>query len=205
MVSYNGLLINRNWTASCTKAKALVDWIYWTQSDSQAAVIAERNGITTAGKSPGVLSRILTQLTKITCNGVQVSSIATCVNDGELCSNHGTCTSGRCVCSDGWEGTYCEGTHYTLCDLLNLNNANQRLSESTSSSDDTMALALGISLGVGIPCLLILLLIALAVVITIALVKARRGQDNWEISPNELEIEGHLGTRVESFYAASLV
>ena len=109
MASYNGLLINQIELSNCAKAKALVDWIYWTQSTDEASTIATRNRITSAGRSPGVLKRILTQLTSVTCQGAKVSSIAPCVRDGELCSGHGSCPSGECVCASGWSGTFCDG------------------------------------------------------------------------------------------------
>jgi hypothetical protein len=110
MASYNGLLINQIEPSNCAKAKALVDWIYWTQSTDEASTIATRNRITSAGRSPGVLKRILTQLTSVTCQGAKVSSIAPCVRDGVLCSGHGSCPSGECVCASGWSGTFCDGT-----------------------------------------------------------------------------------------------
>jgi hypothetical protein len=110
MASFNGALINGIEPSNCAKAKALVDWIYWTQSSEAASTIAARNRITTAGRSPGVLKRILTQLTGVTCQGVQVSSIAGCVRDGELCSGHGSCQSGECSCDGDWSGRFCDGT-----------------------------------------------------------------------------------------------
>jgi hypothetical protein len=110
IMGYNGLLISKNQSTNCAKATALVDWIYWTQSSSTAATIASRNGITVAGKAAGILKQSLTQLTSVTCQGVLVSSIAGCVNNGELCSNHGTCQSQECLCSIGWTGVFCDGT-----------------------------------------------------------------------------------------------
>lgn len=51
----------------------------------------------------------LEQLKAFTCNGVAVSELSNCINDGQLCSGDGgVCTNNKCVCNPDREGTYCE-------------------------------------------------------------------------------------------------
>jgi hypothetical protein len=64
-----------------------------------------------------------------------------------------------------------------------------------SSSDDTATIALAVGLGVGVPFFLIVVIVAAVAIIMAVIVKKRQwGNDNWEISPSELEMEDHLGT-----------
>jgi hypothetical protein len=51
----------------------------------------------------------LEQLKAFTCDGVAVSELSNCINDGQLCSGDGgVCTNNKCVCNPDREGTYCE-------------------------------------------------------------------------------------------------
>jgi hypothetical protein len=48
---------------------------------------------------------------------------------------------------------------------------------------------------VGVPFFLIVVIVAAVAIIMAVIVKKRQwGNDNWEISPSELEMEDHLGT-----------
>jgi hypothetical protein len=58
---------------------------------------------------------------------------------------------------------------------------------------------------VGIPFLLVVTLLVVAGIIAAVVIKRRQwGNDNWEISPNELEMEDHLGTGGYAHFHASL-
>jgi hypothetical protein len=50
----------------------------------------------------------LTQLKNLTCEGRQVSHVANCIADGQLCSNAGDCVDSACKCDVGRLGQYCE-------------------------------------------------------------------------------------------------
>ena len=82
-------------------------------------------------------------------------------------------------CNKGWEGTFC--THAV------------QVATSSSGLDST---ALAAVLGAVIPSVTIVLLLGLVVLCVLVVVWRRsRGQrDQWEIDPNELELEEHLGT-----------
>jgi hypothetical protein len=82
-------------------------------------------------------------------------------------------------CNKGWEGTFC---------------AHAVKEASSSSGLDSTALAA--VLGAVIPSVAIVLLLGLVVLCVLAVAWRRsRGQrDQWEIDPNELELEEHLGT-----------
>ncbi len=41
MVTYNSLMVRTRDMPDCNKAKALVDWIYWTQTDEDASSLAQ--------------------------------------------------------------------------------------------------------------------------------------------------------------------
>jgi hypothetical protein len=65
----------------------------------------------------------------------------------------------------------------------------------SSSSSDSTTIALAVGLGVGVPFFLIVMILAAVGIIMAVIVKKRQwGNDNWEISPSELEMEDHLGT-----------
>jgi hypothetical protein len=48
---------------------------------------------------------------------VQVSSLAVCINNGQLCSDAGYCATNGCVCNTGRMGAYCQD--FILVDTSN--------------------------------------------------------------------------------------
>jgi hypothetical protein len=134
MVTFNALMIRTETMRDFTKAQALVDWIYWSQTDSSAAQIASSydnhpsfsissSARSNTGRDTVMLSRshmvvaslaqpakatLLEQLASVTSNGVQVFSLANCIYEGTICFDLGKCVSGACVCNSNREGDFCE-------------------------------------------------------------------------------------------------
>jgi hypothetical protein len=171
---YDILLISKN-SSDCSKAAALSDWIYWTQSDSAARKVAERNGVVLTSDVTVWKRMMLKAVTGMTCNGLKVSSIAGCVADSTLCSDRGRCISNACECDAGWTGTYCETS----------------INTSSSGSDSTVLAAI---LGSVLPAvLLVVILLAVLVLVLVMLARRKRSKDAWEIDTNELEMAETLG------------
>ncbi len=42
MANMHSFVVHQSTMADCTKAKALVDWIYWTQTDPAALALAQQ-------------------------------------------------------------------------------------------------------------------------------------------------------------------
>lgn len=168
----------------CTKAAALADLFWWTQSDAAALAAARRQGFAVATTADSRLAaNVLNALARFECDGRKVSALAGCIADGTLCMNRGTCvpgtagTSGKCVCEKGYEGDACE------------------TEESSGGSDSTLVVALA----VGLPTLAVVLVVAacVALVVGLAIVyRGRRGNadSDWEISYDELEMGESLGS-----------
>jgi hypothetical protein len=93
--------------------------------------VVDRHGFVLATKVRSIKSRLLDQLKRFTCDGVQVSQLANCILDGQLCSNSGSCINNECRCDTGKEGQYCETT-------------------TSSSSDNTLVIVLGKSLSLSV-------------------------------------------------------
>jgi len=129
--------------------------------------------------------RMIASLANLTCNGVPSLSVYSCVQNGTVCSNNGNCstattasgTSATCVCSSGWEGQYC----------------NETIPPSSSSSQTTVILAA--TLATAIPLLCFALLILAGVALVVYYVERSRGRqsEEWEISPDEIEMSEQLG------------
>ncbi|AGO85889.2 Serine/threonine protein kinase [Pandoravirus salinus] len=168
----------------CTKATALADFMWWTQSDAAALSSARRQGFAVATTANGRLAaNMLDALERFECNGRKVSALAGCISSGTMCTNRGTCvpgtagTNGRCVCDEGYEGDACEA-------------------EKASSDSDT---SLVIALAVGLPTLTVVLAMAACAALVIALAIVYRGRrangdSDWEISYDELEVGESLGS-----------
>ena len=121
----------------CSDAEALADFLRWVLLDSNAEQLANRyaeflplflfqgarlvvdlvsncpfphhrQGYALARESGVLRSQILDQLKAFTCDDNPVSVLATCINDGDLCSSEGTCNNGVCVCNSTRTGAYCE-------------------------------------------------------------------------------------------------
>lgn len=176
---YDMALMAANST-DCTKAKALADWLFWTQIDDASSDIAERSQIVLTSVLPTWKRMALKAVYDMQCGGRHVSSYATCISpDGILCSNgRGTCEANKgCTCLSGYLGQYCE----------------REVSASSDSSNTDVIL--GATLGSVLPVLIILvLLILLTIIIAIAVARRRHDKDEWEIDTSEVEMGEVLGT-----------
>ncbi|AGO82793.1 Serine/threonine protein kinase [Pandoravirus dulcis] len=168
----------------CTKATALADFFWWTQSDAAALAAARRQGFAVATTAdPRLAANMLDALARFECAGRKVSALAGCIVDGTLCMNRGTCVpatanaTARCVCEKGYVGDACEAE------------------ESSSGSDSSLVVALA----VGLPTLAAVLVLAACAAFIVALAVVYRGRranadSDWEISYDELEVGESLGS-----------
>nr|UDO47407.1 ser/thr kinase [Pandoravirus massiliensis] len=169
----------------CAKAAALADLIWWTQSDPSALAVAERQGFAVAAASadsPLLRGRLLSALAAFECGGAPVSALSGCIYQGTLCSDRGTCVTGRaasasrCACDKGYTGSACE-------------------IDDTNGGDSSLVTAVAIA----VPIAAVLLAVGLCIVIAIVVVfvyRGRRGNgdDGWEIAYDELELGEVVGS-----------
>jgi ABC-type phosphate transport system substrate-binding protein len=193
IAAYNQFQVYTRDMNDCSKAKALVDWIYWTQSAPEAASLASTYAVVVVGAASEVLQRrMLLFLDDFTCDGQHVSQIHGCVTaDGQLCSYHGTCQANTggggggsgggagqaCACDEGWTGALCD---------------RPSSSGGSSSDDSVVAIALGVALPVGA---FVLCLVLATVVMALLLLRKKdhRSLDEFTIDFEELEIGEQLG------------
>ncbi len=156
------------------KTRALYDFMWWSQSSTTADLAADRNFVVVASKSSAIKRRMVSQLSRVRCNGQPASSIYSCIMNDMVCSDHGVCVNSRCQCDDGFSGSYCQSN--------------------SSSSDDTGTI-LALSLGIAIPAVGILLLIMACVIACLCCFARKKGggRNDWEISTDELEMGDPLG------------
>lgn len=192
MASMHTFLIHLSTMADCTKASTLIDWIYWTQTDSNALQLARKcvcaytltwvtsltllfslfsNFQGVAGQSAPLRRRLLDIVSNMTCGGVHVSSVYGCIYQGTICSNQGACTNGACLCESGYEGQYCE------------------------SATSTSSLPLAPILGSIIPAAVIALLVMACLIVALFLwMRAKQNrEDEWEVDISEIEMGEQLG------------
>lgn len=108
MVMYNQMWVYQSTMTNCNKAKSLADWLYWTQTDSEALTSATRNYVLPLSSVDRFNKTILTRIASMTCNGVAVSSVAGCVYQGMVCADAGACVNSKCVCHSDRQGEYCQ-------------------------------------------------------------------------------------------------
>ena len=174
MISTNALAVHSRDMVDCNKAKELVDWIYWTQTDTTAANIAQANKLIVAGQSAPVKRAMLNFIANITCDGEPVSALAYCITDGTICSDHGDCFSNKCVCDDGWKGTYCESP----------------ITSDSSSSNDVVVPLLASFLPVLAGLIVLGLLLGFFLYWRLRHMKKK---DEWEIPYSEVDLGDPLG------------
>nr|UMO80026.1 Serine/threonine protein kinase [Pandoravirus aubagnensis] len=170
---------------NCAKAAALADLIWWTQSDPSALAVAERQGFAVAAASadsPLLRGRLLNALATFECGGAPVSALAGCVYQGTLCSDRGTCVTGRtasasrCACDKGYAGTACE-------------------IDDTNGGDSSLVTAIAIAVPIAVVLLAVGLCVAIAIAAAVIYCGRRgNGDDDWEISYDELELGEVVGS-----------
>jgi tRNA A-37 threonylcarbamoyl transferase component Bud32 len=173
MISTNALAVHSRDMVDCNKAKELVDWIYWTQTDPTAANIAQANKMIVAGQSAPVKKAMLNFIANVTCQGEVVSALARCISDGAICSDRGNCYASKCVCDDGWEGTYCESAV-----------------ASSSGSTDVLVPLVATFLPVLAGLIILGLLLGLFLYWRL---RHHRQRDEWEIPYSEVDLGDPLG------------
>nr|WIL03466.1 serine/threonine kinase [Cedratvirus plubellavi] len=171
LVSFVTMVYRQKTMKVFSKAQALAEFIYWTQTDNLTVSVSQTQGYFITNDNPLLRAHMLESLKNFTFQGVQVSEIAPCVYQGTLCSEQGTCSQGVCYCYQGREGEYCE--------LV-----------SSSSSSDLLTILLATLLPVGLVLCCCFLILFLVLFFTL-----RRNKENndWEIDMDELEMGEDLG------------
>ncbi|ELR18375.1 protein kinase domain containing protein [Acanthamoeba castellanii str. Neff] len=158
IIAINSMIFHSRNMPDCRKAKALVDWIYWIQTDPFGKSIMDSSGFVAPYRVQEFTKTLFKKLASVTCEGVHVSQLYGCVTeDGLLCSDHGTCTEGVCSCEAGWVGS--------LCDTVD-----------SRSSDSSSSPVLGLALGIALPVVVLIVCLALLVVLIVFLAM-RRGKE----------------------------
>ncbi|BCS82572.1 putative serine/threonine-protein kinase receptor [Cotonvirus japonicus] len=172
LIAMISLIYRQKTMRSFSKASAVADFIYWTQSSEMAHDIADIQGYYIASNHPKYYKENLELLKSFTFEGKNVSEIANCINDGSICSNSGSCTDGVCICQKDRIGDYCESV----------------VSESSDNS-------LTIILAVVIPVLflIVIFVVAILIIIIIILRFTKKTDDNWEIDYSELDVTEQIG------------
>jgi hypothetical protein len=107
----------------------------------------------------------------MTCQGQHVSSVYNCIYQRTICSDHGVCSAGACLCSSGYEGEYCE--------------------TATSTSDTSLAPILGSIIPAAVIALLVMGCVVLGLLVCIRMRRIK--EDEWEVEISELEMGEQLG------------
>nr|WIL04199.1 serine/threonine-protein kinase/receptor [Cedratvirus lena] len=172
LVSFVTLVYRQKSMQVFSKAQALAQFSYWTQTNNLSLTILSTQGYYLASNNKILQAHNLNSLKNFTFQGVQVSQIAPCIVDGTICSDQGTCDQGVCSCNQGRTGEYCE-----------------KLSSSSSSDLLTILLAILLPLGfVLVLCFSIILFLVLFFTLR------RKEEDSvWQISMDELELGEDLG------------
>jgi len=177
IIAINSMIFHSRNMPDCRKAKALVDWIYWIQTDPFGKSIMDSSGFVAPYRVQEFTKTLFKKLASVTCEGVHVSQLYGCVTeDGLLCSDHGTCTEGVCSCEAGWVGS--------LCDTVD-----------SRSSDSSSSPVLGLALGIALPVVVLIVCLALLVVLIVflAMRRGKESEGDYYIPIEELELGDLLG------------
>jgi hypothetical protein len=167
----------------------------------------DRQGFIQASTDAGLQRRFLNQLKEFTCDGVAVSSLYGCINDGRLCSDAGVCTNNACICDSGRDGQYCESfvSASSSSDASTITMGSSHTSTYGSvhcESTDPLCSAYlvccpcgGAFTAVIIPVAAVILLVLVCFIAVLVFLIKRRGNksDDWEIEYSELEVGETLG------------
>ncbi len=109
LVYINYFLIERESSDDCDKAKAIADWIFWMETNVMTKQLA-REGQMVIASTSGIISQyVMRQLVLNKCQGTHTLANSVCINaQGQICSEHGTCTATVCTCAHGYKGQQCQ-------------------------------------------------------------------------------------------------
>jgi ABC-type phosphate transport system substrate-binding protein len=176
ILTINSLLLDTRQEGDCARLEALVEWLYWSQTSREGfdLVLASGLGVPSAS-GPYMRSLLLNYVADITCDGEPVSALSNCIYNGTLCSDMGNCLEGSCYCADDRTGTWCE-----------------------KQKDDSSSMETGlvVSLSTILPLVALLVLLALLLAAFVFYQQRRRKntQEDWQISPDMLELGESLGS-----------
>ncbi|SPN79556.1 Serine/Threonine-protein kinase [Brazilian cedratvirus IHUMI] len=173
LVSFVTMVYRQKTMQVFSKAQALAEFIYWTQTDNLTVSVSQTQGYFITNDNPLLRAHMLNSLKNFTFQGVQVSAIAPCVYDGTLCSEQGTCQQGVCVCNPGREGEFCEKV-------------------SSSSSSDLLTILLAVLLPAGF--VLVVCLFAILALVLFFTLRRKEEESAWQIDMDELEMGEDLGS-----------
>ncbi len=170
--TYIYIIFSESKVDDCIKYFILVDWLTWITQTAHEMNFEEKNYITLP--QDAIKRKLLTELVGITCGGEHVSSLYGCVSNGTICSQHGSCSNGKCQCDAEWKGATCDSP------------------VADSSSSNLLAILLGVLLPSGA---IILCLILVGIVIVVIVQRRKRQQhEDWMIDYSQIEFGEQLGT-----------
>ncbi|ELR13222.1 serine/threonine kinase [Acanthamoeba castellanii str. Neff] len=175
LVGYAVLTIYAQAPGDYSTAQGLLDWVYWTQTSTQASTVANNYNLAVPGQVPEVRHRTVTMLAMVqsTSTGAYVFSLQACVINGTICSDRGSCVGGECSCAAGWIGDHCQFAQ----------------SAAGSSSSDVLAPVLGSVL----PAIALLVIAVVIIAVLLVTMRRRKIHDDWEIAYEELDVGDMLG------------
>ncbi|BBI30403.1 Ser/Thr protein kinase [Acanthamoeba castellanii medusavirus] len=197
IVFWNRVLLREHQTSSFAALASELEWIYWTQTDTDRglSVQTEKGTVPASMVSKRTAADVIAALRSVVSasNGQPAFLRIACINtaNNTMCSDAGQCVvnlgrlSAACDCDSGYQGNTCE----------------TRVAGSGAAvggSDDGQALELGLGLGIGVGISIILCIFLAVVVVGLVLglvIRNReRQRETWYTDINEIEIGDMLGT-----------
>ncbi|QPB44429.1 Ser/Thr protein kinase [Medusavirus stheno T3] len=199
IVFWNRVLLRKQQTSSFSAVASELEWIYWTQTDTDRglSVQQEKGTVPASMVSVRAASDVLQALRSVVMasNGQTAFLRAACMNpvNGTMCSEAGQCVvnlgrlSASCDCDTNYQGLACE-TYVAP--------ASGGSAAVGSSDGQALQLGLGIGVGVGVSLILCIILAAFAIALVIGFVVRSHSQQRepWDIDISEIELGDMLGT-----------
>eukprot|EP01087_Luapelamoeba_hula_P007745 TRINITY_DN1900_c1_g1_i1.p1 TRINITY_DN1900_c1_g1~~TRINITY_DN1900_c1_g1_i1.p1 ORF type:complete len:1690 (-),score=189.26 TRINITY_DN1900_c1_g1_i1:61-5130(-) len=153
--------------SACSLLSHFLDFVVWSQTYLTAGNLL--NSLSGAPTTPAIRTQVLEALATIQCNGDAAFAIAGCLQKGIICSGHGSCVNGGCLCQPEYTGTFCEG-------------------QGSTGDNSTIFLAVFLTVIPLIICCLVVLAIAI-----VALLILRPREKPWAVDFAEIELKQQIG------------